>query len=605
LARRLAWALRGQRANQPWPYELFCTSTLEPQRVWLSKEAFIGPYGSLSKPAALTTRAAEPAAEVWGCDLCCAFDWSFELDPGTERSWELIGGLAPAGKAAAQARQLADTAWIDEQEQKACEHWRQRVSRLSLKTPCEELNLIQNGWTQYQVLIKSHLSSAPSYYHASDGSPGLRDALQDAFGLSLLEPERARQMILRLASFQFSDGSASHRAPLVPLPPERSEKSDLPLWLTLPTLQYIRETGDVSILNERVPYADGGEGSLMEHIRAGLEWSMRDVGPHGLPLIRYGDWNDALDGVGPKGKGESVFLAQFLAFALRDAATLARLAGWADQAQRWLATRDELYRLVNDHCWDGDRYIRAFHDDGRPVGCRADHEGSLYLNPQVWAVLADLGPQERLTACMDTVWRELDTEFGIRCLAPPYSRHDPRVGLISCFPPGVKENGAIFSHAMAFCLVAELKLGRADRAWQIIQKSNPIKRAREHPEYAVEPYVYCQFVAGPETNLAGQGFHHWLTGTCNWMQYAIVNWLLGARAELEGLRIDPCVPAHWRGFELRRPFRQATIELTVDNAAGVTRGVRSLIVNGQPIEGNLIKGPFKPGSTVKVVAVMG
>jgi cellobiose phosphorylase len=158
---------------------------------------------------------------------------------------------------------------------------------------------------------------------------------------------------------------------------------------------------------------------------------------------------------------------------------------------------------------------------------------------------------------------------------------------------------------MAFCLVAELKLGRAERAWEIIQKSNPPRRAKEHPEYEVEPYVYCQFVAGPETNLAGQGFHHWLTGTCNWMQYAIVNWLLGARAELDGLRIDPCIPRHWRRFSLRRPFRGATIELAIENPAGATSGVSNLTVNGQPLEGNLIRSPFSPGSTLRVTAVMG
>jgi cellobiose phosphorylase len=204
---------------------------------------------------------------------------------------------------------------------------------------------------------------------------------------------------------------------------------------------------------------------------------------------------------------------------------------------------------------------------------------------------------------MDTVHRELDSPFGIRCLGPPYSRPDPHVGLISRFPPGVKENGAVFSHAMAFCLVAELMLGRADRAWEIMDKANPILRAEQHPEYAVEPYVYCQFVAGPETNLAGQGFHHWLTGTCSWMQYAIVNWMLGARAEVDGLVLDPCIPSHWKRFELVRPFRGSTLQITVENPDGRNQGINRLTVGGREVAGNRL--PPLTAGRIEVHAVMG
>jgi cellobiose phosphorylase len=452
------------------------------------------------------------------------------------------------------------------------------------------------------VIIKSQLSSAPSYYHASDASPGFRDAMQDAFGLCLLEPDRARDMIVRLCSFQYSDGSASHRAPRIDIPIERSEKSDLPLWISLAALQYVRETGDVSIILEKVPYADGAESPLLDHIARGLERSLKDVGRHGLPLIHYGDWNDALDGLGGEGRGESVFLGQFLAFALSNAASLARLAGHEDLARTWTGHRDDLIEILNRECWDRDRFVRAFHDDGTVIGCCGNREGQLYLNPQVWAVLAEASSPERLRICMDTVARELETPYGIRCLAPPYSRPDPHVGLISRFPPGIKENGAVFSHAMAFCLVAELMLGRADRAWNILEKANPIVRATRYPDYCVEPYVYSQFVAGPETNLRGQGFHHWLTGTCSWMQYAVINWLLGARAEVDGLILDPCIPAWWRRFELTRPYRGSTLHITVENPRGRNGGVSNIQVNGRTIEGN--RTPLPDGPRIDVTATL-
>jgi cellobiose phosphorylase len=269
--------------------------------------------------------------------------------------------------------------------------------------------------------------------------------------------------------------------------------------------------------------------------------------------------------------------------------------------RNWSDKCDELVEIINRDCWDGDRFVRAFHDDGTVIGCRDNHEGSLYLNPQVWAVLADAAPRQRLEMCMDAVHRELDSPFGIRCLAPPYSRHDPHVGLISRFPPGIKENGAVFSHAMAFCLVAELMLGRVDRAWEILRKANPFLRAENHPDYRMEPYVYSQFVAGPETNLRGQGFHHWLTGTCSWMQYAVVNWLLGARAEVDGLRLDPCIPSDWQRFELVRPYRGSTLHITVENPHGKTGGINKLLVDGREIAGNLLLPPEKEQVDVRAV----
>ncbi|MHC4176693.1 MAG: GH36-type glycosyl hydrolase domain-containing protein [Planctomycetota bacterium] len=593
VAKKLVWGLRGGRANRPWEHEAFLTATRPPEQIWLDKQEFIGSYRDISKPVALEDPNGTPGHgdEVWGTDLIAAPQWQLNLGPGETATWQVLIGIAPAGSAVGEAKALADPARLGELRESVKAHWSERVTRTSVKTPDRAFDQLNNGWTPYQLIIKSYLSSAPSYYHASDGSPGFRDAMQDAFGLCLLEPARARELILRLTGFQFSDGSASHRAPRIPLPPERSEKSDLPLWIPLATLQYVRETGDRSIILEEVPYADGPKAPLLEHIRAGLERSLQDVGRHGLPLIHYGDWNDALDGLGGEGKGESVFLGQFLAFALNSAADLARAVGENSLGRTWLQRSDELAQIINRDCWDQDRFVRAFHDDGTVIGSRDNRQGRLYLNPQVWAVLAGLAPKERLETCMNTVRRELDTPYGIRCLSPPYSQYDPHVGLISCFPPGVKENGGIFSHAMAFCLVAELMLGRAEHAWEIMQKANPVTRAKNHPDYGVEPYVYSQFVAGGETNLQGQGFHHWLTGTCSWMQYAVINWMLGARAELDALVLDPCIPAHWQRYELVRPYREGTVHVTVENPHGKNKGIKSLRIDGREIEGNRVSIP--------------
>ncbi len=603
VGRKLKWGLRGQRENRPWDYEAFVTATRPPDRIWLDRLEFIGPYRDISRPVAVEDPKREPKhhREIWGTDVTGTQEWHIELDTGEIVQWEVLVGLGLQGKTVQSARLWSDSKKLEEQRKKVKELWYNRVHKIGVETPDGEINRLTSSWTPYQIIVKSYLSSAPSYYHASDGSPGFRDAMQDAFGLCMLEPQRARELILRLVSFQYRDGCTSHRAPRVPLLPERTEKSDLPLWISLAMLQYVRETGDVSIIEEEVPFVDGPSAPMIEHIRAGLERSMGDIGPRGLPLMHYGDWNDALDGLGDKGRGESVFLGQFLAFALKNSASLAELIGERELSRYWLKKAEDLSKIINDHCWDGDRFVRAFHDDGTVIGCRENSEGSVYLTPQVWAVIAELAPRERQEICMNTVERELDTPYGIRCLAAPYSKYDPHVGLISCFPQGVKENGAIFSHAMAFCIVAELMLGRADMAWEILCKANPIKRARDYPDYSVEPYVYSQFVAGPETNLSGQGFHHWLTSTCSWMQYAVVNWMLGVRAEIDGLTIDPCIPSHWKEFKVTRPFRGRTVDIMVANPIGVSSGIEEIRIDGKIYKGNRITSIEKESISVKVV----
>ncbi len=603
VGRKLKWSLTGQRENRPWEFETFATSTRPADRVWLDRHEFIGLYREISRPIAVENSLLKPKypSEVLGVDVIGTQEWLLELAPGEVQEWEVLVGIGRAGETVDLSLSLADSEKLRTFRETVKDHWRERVNTVRVDTPDTEFNELYNGWIPYQVIIKSYISSAPSYYHASDGSPGFRDAMQDAFGLCMLEPQRARELILRVASFQYMDGTASHRAPYVPLSLERSEKSDLPLWISLAVLQYIRETGDNSIILEDVPYVDGPGASLFEHIRAGLERSMKDIGRHGLPLIHYGDWNDALDGLGGKGLGESVFLGQFLAFALKNSSILARLIGQSDLSQSWLKKSEELIKIINDCCWDGDRFVRAFHDDGTIIGCRENKEGRLYLNPQVWAVIADLAPRDRLEICMNTVKRELNTPFGIRCLAPPYSGYDPHVGLISCFPPGVKENGAVFSHAMAFCIVAELMLKRAKEAWDILCKANPVVRSKEYPEYSIEPYVYSQFVAGPETNLNGQGFHHWLTSTCSWMQYAVINWMLGARADLDGLIIDPCIPPHWDGYKFTRIFRGSTVNIKVENPNKRGYGLKELYVDGQSVSDNKIPIGKKEHLKIKVV----
>ena len=345
---------------------------------------------------------------------------------------------------------------------------------------------------------------------------------------------------------------------------------------------------------------DGGASTLYTKMIAGIDRMLNDRGERGLPLIGHGDWNDAANAIGAGGKGESVWLGQFLYFVIGEMLPIMARRGDSAKAELYRLRAEDLYRIVNEYCWDGEWFVRAFKDDGSPVGVKGRQEGCIWINSQTWAVIAGISDAERLNTCMDSAERLLGTEYGMMNLGPAFTNIDETIGIITRFRRGWKENAAVFSHAGAFNIVARAKLGRGKDAVDLYRRLLPL--TKDPDKYLMEPYVFSQFSAGPSSpEEFGRGCYHWLTGTAAWMYRAMIDYILGVRPEFEGLRINPAVDPSWKHFSLRRTFRGATYQIEFSNPNGVQTGIREIRLDGQPIDGNLLPLPTAPTHRVEVL----
>ncbi len=588
----------------PWPFRAFLTSTREPAAWELSTLGFVGMSRTLANPLAPETGAFGSQERFGGDNVCGCLVWDLALAPGESEAFDVILGLIPDNEprfAELPAKYRVPGA-VDRAYERTRAWWLRSVERVHVRTPDPDLDRSINTWNKYQVYMTCSFGHGPSYFHGNQHAT-MRDSMQDSYGLMPLAPDQARRTILRAMSFQYADGSPSYASNRMDLPENKWDKVDLPLWLPLALDAFLAETGDWSILDEAVRFYDGGEGSLYEHLRRGLDRVSTDTGERGLPLIGKGDWNDALDRVGAEGRGESVWLAQFLVFAFNLAAGIAERYGREDDAQGWRGRAAELTERINRVAWDGDWYVRAFDDEGHVVGSERCEFGKIYLNPQTWAVLAEVAPPDRARTCMESAFTHLLSQAGLALFRPAYPEFDPRIGILTQFPPGIKENAACFTHAAAFALVAMLKAGLGDEAYRAYRAMLPA--IKPQPHYRMEPYCYPQYVAGPDSPDFGQGAFHWMTGSAAWVFRAVLDWMLGVRPRLDGLRIDPCIPGGWQEFTVVRSFRGGTVVVEVRNPEGAVRGVRSLTVDGEARDPEALVPPPEPGSEQRIEAIMG
>ena len=587
----------------PWPNEVFLTSTRAPAAWELSTLGFVGMSRTLANPLAPETDLLGCQTSFEGDNVCGGLAWEIELAPGETKSLDVILGVVPDGSSRFEdlPAKYRSTEAVDRAFEETRGWWERFTSTLEVSTPDIDLDRSVNYWNKYQVYMTCSFGHGPSYFHGNQHAT-MRDSMQDAFGLMPLDTARARRTISRAMSFQYADGSPSYASNRMNLPERKWDKVDLPLWLSLTLDNYLAETGDWRILDEAVPFYDEGEGSLYEHLRRGLERVSTDSGERGLPLIGKGDWNDALDLVGAKGRGESVWLGQFLAYAFKLAAKIATRKGHEADAESWLGRAAELDRSINACAWDGDWYVRAFDDRGEVVGGKSCTAGRIYLNTQTWAVLSETAPPERARRCMESAFEHLMSDAGMALFHPAYPAFDANIGIISQFPVGKKENAACFTHAGAFALVAMLKVGLGDEAYRAYRAMMPA--AKPQPHYRMEPYCYSQYCAGPDSPDFGQGAFHWMTGSASWMLRAVADWMLGLRPQYDGLLVDPCIPKEWAGYTVTRSFRGSTLHVEVRNPAGVNKGVAELKVDGKVCD------PLEPvwpeeGREVRVEVEMG
>ena len=604
-----------------------------------ARDAFVGVYGSPALPEAVQNgRCTGSVAHGWA--PVGAMQFHLTLASGEEQT--LLLGLgyienpedekfsAPGIINKSRARTMIEKYRTNEQFDAAMDalgtYWDELLSNYHAETGDEKVDRMVNIWNQYQCMVTFNMSRSASYFESGMGrGMGFRDSCQDLLGFVHIIPERARERILDIAATQFPDGSAYHQ--YQPLTKKGnlavgSGFNDDPLWLIAGVDAYLRETGDWSILDESVTFDcdEKNAAPLMEHLRRSFRYTITHLGPHKLPLIGRADWNDCLNlncfsahpgesfqitGPSEGPVAESVFIAGMFVKYGRAYAGILRHLGLAEEAASADEAAAEMEKTVLDAGWDGAWFRRAYDAFGAPVGSKKCAEGQIFIEPQGMCVMAGIGKETgEAEAALESVKNRLDSKFGIVLHQPAYTKYYLNLGEISSYPPGYKENAGIFCHNNPWITCAEAVLGHGARAFETYRKICPAYLEPVSDIHRTEPYVYSQMVAGKDAPTFGEAKNSWLTGTAAWTFVSISQVILGVQPELDGLRIDPCIPPAWKNVRLTRRFRGAEYRIVIENPDGAEHGVRALYVNGTRQDGNLIV-PAEPGSIVSVRVVMG
>ncbi len=498
------------------------------------------------------------------------------------------------------------------------EHWDLLLSQYHTETPNENVNRMVNIWNQYQCMVTFNMSRSASYFESGIGrGMGFRDSNQDLLGFVHQIPARARERLLDLAATMLEDGGAYHQyQPLTKRGNHElgSNFNDDPLWMILAVAAYIKESGDIAILDEVVPYEndDSKAATMLDHMKRAFYHVCTKVGPHGLPLIGRADWNDCLNlncfsdtpgqsfqtSTSKDGKvAESVMIAAMFCFIAPEYVEMCRLKGDSAEAAKAQAEIDKMRELTVKHGFDGEWFLRAYDDFGRKLGSHENEEGKIFIEPQGFAVLAGLGKEQGLDVkTLDSVDKYLNSKHGLVLNNPAFTKYYIEYGEISTYPGGYKENAGIFCHNNAWIICAEAEIGRGEKAFEYYSKIAPAFREEISDLHRTEPYVYAQMIAGKDAKRHGEAKNSWLTGTAAWNFVAISQYILGVKPQYDGLKIDPSIPAAWDGFKISRLFRGGVYNITVKNPDHINKGIKSLVVDGKEISGNVIpvlgKGSF-------------
>lgn len=568
------------------------------------KETFVGMYGTYDAPKAVVEGKVQNRRELekWG-DPIAATQANVTLKPGESKTLVyVLARIEDASKAAAIVKKYSSMATVKKEFENVTGYWNDLTSKSWVETPDEALNFLTNKWYRYQALC-ARMWAKTAYYQCSGGI-GFRDQLQDSNCLLESDPSLTRKQILIHAEQMFPDGTVYHWwHPGFGIGAHTEMVDDL-LWLALITLNYIDETGDESILDKVAPYVTKAsepkqEGTIYDHICRSYEKVLSRWSPRGLPLMGEGDWNDGMSHVGPKWKGESIWLGHFFYGLLNRLAPVCEMKGEKDRAKKYLDRAAKLKDAINEHAWDGEWYIRATRDDGRPLGSKSEERGKIMLNAQVWAVICGTATPERARIAMNSAYKWLYQEYGPLLFTPGYDKLDPTIGYLSRYAPSVRENGGVYTHAACWGVQAAAMMGDAEMAYKAYKNMCPIYRGLNPDHYYAEPYVTPGNVDGPDSPNFGRGGWSWYSGSGSWMQKVAYNWICGIRASKDGLIIDPAIPKDWKGFRAQRFFRGSFYAIEVKNPRGKNGGVKEVIVDGKKITGK-VAPVFKDGKTHKV-----
>lgn len=586
-------------------YQYF-TSNVTPDGFECLRDSFLGAYRTEDNPIAVEHGTCSGSHEL-GNNHCGSLQKDLVLAPGEEvRLIFMLGeGNREAGKKIRE--KYSDMANVDAAYAQLKDYWENKFAQLQIKTPNEGMNTLINTWNLYQAEVNIMFSRFASFIEVG-GRTGLgyRDTAQDAMTIPHSNPEKCRQRIVELLRGLTTKGYGLHLfSPEWFDPDAKKEKkkpfksptviptvnakdivhgledacSDDALWLVPSIIEYIKETGETGFADETVTYADGGEGTVYEHMKRILDFSAEQVGATGICKGLRADWNDCLN----LGGGESAMVSFLHYWAICHFLQLAEYLGRTEDVEKYQAMRERVGNVCNRELWDKEWFIRGITKNGKKIGTSEDAEGKVHLESNAWAVLSGAADVEKGKRAMDSVDKYLFTPYGILLNAPSYTVPDDDIGFVTRVYPGLKENGSIFSHPNPWAWAAECVLGRGDRAMKFYNALCPYYQNNMIEIRQSEPYSYCQFVVGRDHTAFGRARHPFMTGSGGWAYFSATRYMLGIRPDFEHLTIDPCIPADWREFSAVRRWRGAEYDIHVENPDGVMKGVRELYLDGEKV----------------------
>lgn len=617
------------------------------------RDSFIGLYNGFHNPqAVIADEANNSFADGWS--PIASHYKKITLAPGESKTLVFILGYVEMpveekfeadGKTINKTKALAMMEQYNTPEKVAAglaelkDTWDKLLGILNVDTPDDKVNRMVNIWNQYQCMVTFNLSRSASYFESGIGrGMGFRDSNQDVLGFVHQIPDRARERIIDIASTQFPDGGCYHQ--YQPLTKKGNadiggDFSDDPLWLILSVSAYIKETGDWTILDEMVPYDNdmSKAQTMLDHLKVSFYHIVENLGPHGLPLAMRADWNDCINlscfsdtpgesfqtYTNPKFAAEggyskvaeSVFVAALFTYAGPNYVSILKHLGKDEEAAKAQAEIDKMMANMMESAWDGDWFLRAYDANGEKMGSKECEEGQIFIEPQGFAIMSGLD-EDVTKKTLKAIDERLNTQHGLVLNNPAFTKYYVQYGEISTYPGGYKENAGIFTHNNAWIICAAAYAGEGDQAFKYYSEIAPAFTEETSDLHKTEPYVYGQMIGGKDAGSDigqtgknfGQGKNSWLTGTAAWNMVAISQYILGIAADFDGLKIDPSIPSAWDGLTAKREFRGATYDIKVTNPDHVCKGIKSVTVDGNAIEGNVLPA-FGDGKTHAVEVVMG
>ena len=565
------------------------------------KEEFLGRYHRYSNPIGVESGKLNNHGN-YNENSCGALTTVIELKPGETKTIAFLVGMTGNEEAGKIVEAYADTKNVCDRElEELISYWHGKLAHFQIKTPSEEFNTMINTWNAYNCFMTFIWSRAASFtYCGLRNGYGYRDTVQDIQGVIHLAPEMAVEKIRFMLSAQVDNGGGlplvkfTHNPGHEDTPDDASYvqetghpayRADDALWLFPTVYKYVSETGNMAFIDEVIPFANRDEGTVYEHLKRAIDFSMNHLGRHGMPAGLYADWNDCLR-LGAD--GESTFVALQFYYAMTILKEFASYKNDEEYIEYLTDNQKKLGDIIQNLCWNEDRFIRGFTGEGQVIGKRDDPEANMWLNPQSWAVISGLANDEQADKALQQVYERLNTEYGAILMDPPYHAHAFDGALAVIYNAGTKENAGIFSQSQGWIILAEALKGHGDRAFQYFMENAPAAQNDRAEIRRLEPYCYGQFTEGKASPNFGRSHVHWLTGTASTVMVGCVEGILGMRPDFYGLRIAPSIPKTWDNFEIDKDFRGKHLHILVKNPAHLESGCSKLLVNGQEIKGNYI-----------------